>query len=172
MILDFPGVLFTNCLLDEGISTTFLPTRLKNSGSNPTTEHLFSSNDIPKKCRKLQFHEFFMAFRWPVLIILDPDLSRDILVKDFDHFVDRTPAEVMKSFEKSSSKWDQLWSIQKTFFNCGEKWKTLRSTFSPMFTSGNSSTPSRCSQSIVDLRKNEKHDGVASKLLQDNVQLH
>ena len=44
----------------------------------------------------------------PALTVKDPELIRRILVKDFDHFVDRQE----NIFEKmTSSKTDQVWSL-------------------------------------------------------------
>ena len=68
-----------------------------------------------------------------VLNIKDPELIRHIMVKDFNHFVDREDATSQKVFE--GGKIDALWLRQMTSLS-GEEWKDVRSTFTPIFTSG------------------------------------
>ncbi|EFA09275.1 cytochrome P450 9e2 [Tribolium castaneum] len=65
-------------------------------------------------------------FLTPGLLLRDPDLIKQITVKDFDHFVDRRPFVPEKAdplFGKS------LFSLK------GPKWRAMRSTLSPVFTS-------------------------------------
>lgn len=69
----------------------------------------------------------------PALYVNDPELIRHILVKDFSHFVDREDATLKKVFEGGSM--DQFWQKQMTSLS-GDEWKSVRSTFSPIFTSG------------------------------------
>ncbi|KAH0814909.1 hypothetical protein GEV33_007883 [Tenebrio molitor] len=65
-------------------------------------------------------------FLQPTLLIRDPDLIKQITVKDFDHFVDH------RSFIPASS--DPL--LENTLFALtGMKWREMRSTLSPSFTS-------------------------------------
>ena len=67
------------------------------------------------------------------MVVNDPDVTRQILVKDFNHFVDRdTEENILKLFP---GKTDAYWLEQMTL-KTGEKWKDIRSTFSPIFTSG------------------------------------
>jgi cytochrome P450 family 9 len=61
----------------------------------------------------------------PALVLRDPDLIKDILVKDFDHFVDHK--RVIP--EGSDPIWDK-----NLFFLTGQKWRDMRSTLSPAFT--------------------------------------
>jgi len=69
----------------------------------------------------------------PAMVVQDPDMARQILVKDFNHFVDRDTEENMsKAFP---GKTDAYWLEQMTI-KTGDKWKDIRSTFSPIFTSG------------------------------------
>lgn len=67
-------------------------------------------------------YEFFN----PVLVVCDPDLLKQILVKDFDSFMDRRKVG------------DQPGSIIEAMLNnkSGEEWKILRSIMSPTFSSG------------------------------------
>ena len=75
---------------------------------------------------------FYMLGK-PILIVNDPELIRHVMVKDFDHFVDRVDDNVRKTFMGGSL--DSLWSRQLTMLR-GDAWKDVRSTFSPIFTSG------------------------------------
>ncbi|XP_017154532.1 cytochrome P450 6a22 [Drosophila miranda] len=60
----------------------------------------------------------------PTAVILDLDLAKTILIKDFDKFVDR------RNFHKEPLT-DNLFNAQ------GEEWCTLRKKLTPMFSSGN-----------------------------------
>ncbi|RZC05006.1 p450 domain containing protein [Asbolus verrucosus] len=65
-------------------------------------------------------------FTIPTLILKDPDLIKQITVKDFDHFVDHNtflPEEI-----------DPLWG-KNLFALTGQRWRDMRSTLSPTFTS-------------------------------------
>ncbi|XP_076040638.1 cytochrome P450 6k1-like [Oratosquilla oratoria] len=64
----------------------------------------------------------------PALIVQDLTLLKNILVKDFDHFVDRRQFDFGHSQEKV---FNEMVSMIP-----GEKWKGLRSTITPTFTSG------------------------------------
>ncbi|XP_076040658.1 cytochrome P450 6k1-like [Oratosquilla oratoria] len=64
----------------------------------------------------------------PTLVVQDFTVLKNILVKDFDHFVDRRPFDLGNSGEKAFR--EMLFSLS------GEKWKGLRSTITPTFTSG------------------------------------
>ncbi len=70
----------------------------------------------------------------PILVVRDPELVRDICVKDFNHFVDRLV--ILDFFGKDGpTKTDYAWQKQLTN-STGNDWKDLRSMFSPIFTSG------------------------------------
>ncbi|XP_076040649.1 cytochrome P450 9e2-like isoform X2 [Oratosquilla oratoria] len=64
----------------------------------------------------------------PTLVVHDLSLLKSIMVKDFDHFVDRRPLHLGNS--------DEVFFKETLFSLSGEKWKRLRSTMSPTFTSG------------------------------------
>ena len=68
----------------------------------------------------------------PILTVCDPDILKHILVRDFDAFTDRA----LGGFEEVGKSWtDELWN--KQMFNArGQLWRDIRSTFSPVFTSG------------------------------------
>ncbi|XP_076029307.1 cytochrome P450 6k1-like [Oratosquilla oratoria] len=63
----------------------------------------------------------------PSLIIRDSALLKNIMIKDFDHFVDRRPFD-MGNADKAFD--EMLFILQ------GEKWKKLRSIVTPSFTTG------------------------------------
>lgn len=62
----------------------------------------------------------------PILLIRDPDVVRNILVKDFSNFVDRG----VYCDEKNDPLSGHLFSLS------GEKWKNLRAKLTPAFTTG------------------------------------
>ena len=76
---------------------------------------------------------YFMA--GSIFIVNDADLAKNILIKDFDFFVDRNGEFMVKLFNSSKHRSDKIWINQMTN-STGELWKNLRSTFSPIFTSG------------------------------------
>jgi len=78
--------------------------------------------------QNLSGHKFagLYQIQRPVLIIMDPDLIKNILVKDFEHFQDHG-----LPFDED---FDPLGA--NLFMLNGNKWKNLRSKLSPTFTSG------------------------------------
>lgn len=63
-------------------------------------------------------------FQMPTLMIRDPDLLKQLTVKDFDHFTDHS--NVIED--------EPLWS-KNLFVLRGEEWRDMRATLSPAFTS-------------------------------------
>ncbi len=61
-------------------------------------------------------------------VVRDMDIVRKILIKDFDHFVDRRTFNVNS---KSNKYFLNMLTSMK-----GEKWKEMRAIMSPVFTSG------------------------------------
>ena len=51
------------------------------------------------------------AFTNPTLMVCDPEVVKEITVKAFDHFVDRSSPNTTKIF-KGKSKTDQVWGKQ------------------------------------------------------------
>ena len=70
----------------------------------------------------------------PLLIVKDADLVRHILVKDFEYLVDRNGGG-FKNILETGVRTDEIWNKQMTNAS-GEEWKNIRSTFTPIFTSG------------------------------------
>ncbi|XP_063917833.1 cytochrome P450 9e2-like [Zophobas morio] len=68
----------------------------------------------------------FYQFLLPTLVLKDPELIKQITVKDFDHFVDHQP------FIPEDS--DPLWSSNLLALT-GKRWREMRATLSPAFTS-------------------------------------
>jgi len=83
--------------------------------------------------QKQKVHGWFLLGK-PTLSINDVDLLKQIQVKDFNHFVDRNEVNFAKQFTKGGDL-DKLWgsSMDNAM---GDHWKDVRSTFSPIFTSG------------------------------------
>ncbi|XP_073817820.1 probable cytochrome P450 9f2 [Musca autumnalis] len=63
--------------------------------------------------------------RDPVLMIRDPELIKQIVIKDFDHFINRTPTV--------NSGNENLFS-HSLFSMRDDKWRDMRSTLTPAFT--------------------------------------
>ena len=85
-----------------------------------------------EKYRDEDFHGMFL-FGKPVLVIHNTEMLRHVMVKDFNYFVDRNDSNFTKLFD--GGEYDQYWLKQLTSLN-GDEWKDVRSTFSPIFTSG------------------------------------
>lgn len=65
-------------------------------------------------------------FGAPGLLIKDPEMIKQVLVKDFDHFVDRRKMEL-----HSEPKLNLMVSVME-----GQQWKSVRAVISPTFTTG------------------------------------
>ncbi|CAH0549079.1 unnamed protein product [Brassicogethes aeneus] len=77
------------------------------------------------KKRNLKYGGVY-AIAAPMLVVNDVDIIKDILIKDFSYFSDRGIYHNQKSDKMSVSLFSQD----------GQKWKTLRTKFTPTFTSG------------------------------------
>ena len=90
-----------------------------------------------KQAQNLPYYGGYFLHK-PILVVKDVDLVRQIIVKDFDHFVDRPVAVVTgisPDLLQNGDRCDRIWS--KALVNAkGEEWKNMRSTFTPMFTPG------------------------------------
>jgi len=62
------------------------------------------------------------------LVVRDLEIAKHILVKDFDHFVDRRPLHMNNEANK--------YFLGMLVMMTGERWKTMRSIVTPVFTSG------------------------------------
>lgn len=68
----------------------------------------------------------FMQLGTPVLLIKDMELTKKVLIKDFDHFVDRR-----QFFTKDDGSLHQMLPSLE-----GDEWKGVRASVSPTFTTG------------------------------------
>jgi len=95
----------------------------------------FTTEDYKKykQEQKLKVHGWFLLGK-PVLSINDVDIIKQIQVKDFNSFVDRNEANFARSFNRGA-KLDRLWGLSLDAAT-GDTWKNIRSTFTPIFTSG------------------------------------
>lgn len=86
-----------------------------------------------------------MDFGTPAVLIRDPDLIRDITVKDFDHFPDHR-AFVDEEIEPLFGK--------NVFALRGDRWREMRNTLSPSFTASKMKFMfeliSKCSKGFVE----------------------
>lgn len=72
-------------------------------------------------------YEFFR----PILVINDPELIKNVLVKDFEHFSDR------RKFDRKAGTTERdMVLMEMVTSKNGPEWKGLRSVVTPVFTSG------------------------------------
>lgn len=92
------------------------------------TGRLSTAEGICKNYENLAPHRFggVYHFHQPVLYIRDPELTKNILIKDFHHFHDRNFNFTNERHPLSSHVFNLV----------GEEWKELRQKLSPTFTSG------------------------------------
>ncbi|XP_055696998.1 probable cytochrome P450 9f2 [Phlebotomus papatasi] len=67
----------------------------------------------------------YFAFREPVVVVLDPEIAKQLAVKEFDNFADH---KVFLSEEVDQLVGNSLMALT------GQKWKDMRATLSPAFT--------------------------------------
>lgn len=105
------------------------------------------------KFKEHPFAGFFLLGR-PAVLIRDPELVKSILVKDFDHFFNR-------SFHADENQ-DPL-AGRNVFAIRGNKWKYLRSKLTPTFTSGKMKMMfplvAECSEELGELVSNHAKNG-------------
>lgn len=89
---------------------------------------------LAKKYGNERFYGTYM-FGNPILVIGDPEIAKQILVKDFNHFVDRNGSMLGDVFENGHLLPDVISKNMLTMLR-GNTWKATRSTFTPIFTSG------------------------------------
>lgn len=77
---------------------------------------------------KLKGHKIAGVFegRRPIFYVMDPDLIRTVLVRDFDSFVDKIFFPIRKDTPENNA----------LLFLKGQKWKDIRTISSPLFSSG------------------------------------
>ena len=70
------------------------------------------------------------AFDQPQLLVIDLEIAKDVMIRAFDHFTDRRSVTL-----NTDVAVNRLTMSMPTMLR-GERWKTLRSVMSPIFTSG------------------------------------
>ena len=81
------------------------------------------NDDFPKS----KAFGFYKAFGEPVLVLKDLELARRIMVKDFEHFIDRS----FLNIHPEANKYTGLFLVNIK----GEHWRSIRNLLTPMFTS-------------------------------------
>ncbi|XP_046391290.1 cytochrome P450 9e2-like [Ischnura elegans] len=114
----------------------------KNKGIPYLKPLIFFGNIKDRMLFRKSFHEFYLELynklrmhpvggmfegRRAKLILIDPDLIKQVLVRDFDHFTDR-PMITMRVQDPYTA--NLLLALK------GRKWKVVRSLMTPAFTSG------------------------------------
>nr|XP_053656054.1 cytochrome P450 3A11-like [Cherax quadricarinatus] len=93
------------------------------------SKHLswFSFLQVYKNLGDSKFCGFYEQLK-PSLMVAEPDLVKTVLIRDFDHFVDRRRV-------KFTSERDEIFN-QLLSRASGDHWRSLRSILSPNFTTG------------------------------------
>ncbi|XP_017782414.1 PREDICTED: cytochrome P450 9e2-like [Nicrophorus vespilloides] len=98
----------------------------------------------------------------PMLIIREPELLKMVTVKDFDHFTDH------RTFLPDNS--DPLWN-KNLFALKGDKWREMRATMSPAFTSSKMRAMfclmNECAQQLEDYFHEESKKGQIVRNMKD-----
>ena len=89
--------------------------------------------DMSKEFKDKKFFGYFM-FGKPILMVHDVELVKNIKVKDFNHFTDTQDENLVKKF-RQGGELDTLFNHNVGSAK-GEEWKDVRSSLSPIFTSG------------------------------------
>ncbi|CAG0888446.1 unnamed protein product [Darwinula stevensoni] len=117
-----------NCLMmrfaqvEIKLALSSVLSRFKVSPSSQTQMyHIEDAGDIRIHGRVIGLYEGTR----PYLLCADPDILRDVCIKNFDHFVDRQDAVV------TSQYWRKM-----LIFLVGGEWKEVRRRLSPVFSSG------------------------------------
>ena len=86
-----------------------------------------------KEAKGLPFYGAYFL-RAPFFFLNDADMIKQITIKDFDNFVDKNPSN-FAALKKSNQMADKILMEQMTSAE-GDRWKSIRATFTPIFTSG------------------------------------
>ena len=97
-------------------------------------EHL--NDTMLEHAKETKGSPFYGAYflRSPMLFLTDAEMIKQITIKDFDYFVDRNPSK-FAAVKKTNQLADKILIEQMTSAE-GDRWKSIRSTFTPIFTSG------------------------------------
>ena len=86
-----------------------------------------------KEAKGLPFYGAYFL-RAPFFFLTDADMIKQITIKDFDNFVDKNPSN-FAALKKSNQMADKILMEQMTSAE-GDRRKSIRATFTPIFTSG------------------------------------
>nr|AKH03529.1 cytochrome P450 3081A1 [Paracyclopina nana] len=86
------------------------------------------AEEVYRRFPKVKVAGYYSTFGDPVVVVNDYDIAKRILIKDFDHFVDRRP---MVTNPKSNKYVVKMLTMMR-----GDQWKATRHAVSPFFTSG------------------------------------
>ncbi|XP_047118299.1 probable cytochrome P450 6a14 [Schistocerca piceifrons] len=112
------------------------------------------SEDLDELYRQFRDKRYVGYYRGlePRLLVIDPNLIRQILVKDFDFFTDREPVPL-----------DDPILEGQLFFMKGDRWRRLRNKLSPLFTSGKLKnmfqTLNECGSEMVEVLADAAREG-------------
>ena len=97
-------------------------------------EHL--NDSILRHAKEAKGLPFYGAYflRAPMLFLTDADMIKQITIKDFEYFVDKNPSN-FADLNKTNQLADKILLEQMASAE-GDRWKSIRSTFTPIFTSG------------------------------------
>ncbi|XP_018570837.1 cytochrome P450 9e2-like [Anoplophora glabripennis] len=109
---------------------------------------------VYNQCPDVRYSGMYQ-FLVPALVVKDPDLIKQITVKDFDHFTDH------KSIFPETA--EPLWGKNLIFLK-GQKWRDMRTILSPSFTTSKIKTMffliSECAENFVQHFLKKKEDVV------------
>ena len=94
------------------------------------------NNIMLKEAQETKGLPFYGAYfmRAPMLFLTDVDMIKQITIKDFEYFVNTVPSN-FQAVKKTNQIADKILTEQLTAAE-GDRWKSIRSTFTPIFTSG------------------------------------
>ncbi|XP_055589825.1 probable cytochrome P450 9f2 [Uranotaenia lowii] len=106
----------------------------------------------------------------PIYMLRDPEVIKQLAVKDFDNFTDHTPTMTNSSSEETTG--DSLFG-NSLFALRGQKWRDMRATLSPAFTGSKMrhmfEFVAECGQSMVQFMKAEAQAGKELELEMKDV---
>ena len=88
-----------------------------------------AADQLYEKYSKHKAVGYYGLFGKPILVITDLDLAKKIMVKDFDHFVDRPFGEGINP--EANKHFSKMLTVLK-----GDDWRSTRTLVTPIFTSG------------------------------------
>jgi cytochrome P450 len=110
--------------------TGYFPLGSKNHWQLITAQLAFAdlTREIYEKYSSELVVGYYSTMGAPVLLIKDLEIAKRILIKDFDHFVDR---RAMLGDHEANKYWNNMVLNLK-----GDSWKAARTIVTPIFTSG------------------------------------